>query len=338
MPIDNNRRVGISQMRQGGFSAHNAAAGVVITTPQLNEATEFGSRPYVNLSVAPFDMGWIYIQQVMRTGSTIFGRPEDYYRITAFTADGSASAQITENSTAHNQIEENWVIPVRPGVFVFAHGFFDVTGGAADPDDGTDFYVVGNQALLIEAASVSAITLSSAAKSLIFTEWRTGTYYNQAWWAGNDTGENGSDFNVNTRVNIRMGDGSWLDTPSTAPPLIRVSTAAGSCFGQAPEGSIPNPPPSGTRAKYSPWLRLPGSQPSPIYKAELQIDSVWTLVDDGPQVTTARDMADFDITTADTGPWGTAALGGHQGNLIVALSYHASTDYTADWAGLGMTL
>jgi hypothetical protein len=319
MPIDNTRQVRISRAQQGGFSAVTLPAAV----------------PYMPAPPAiPFDMGWVYIQQVMRTGSTIFGRPEDYYRITAFTADGSASAQITENSTAHNQIEENWVIPVRPGVFVFAHGFFDVMGGTSEDD----FFVVGNQALLIEAASVSAITLSSSVRSLIFTEWRTGTYYNQAWWAPNATGENGADFNVNSRINVRMGDGSWLDTPSPAPPLIRVSTATGSCFGQAPEGSIPNPPPSGTRARYSPWLRLPGSQPDPIYKAELEIDSVWTLVDNGPQVTIARDMADFDIATADTGPWGTGALGGHQGNLIVAISYHASTDYTADWAALGMTL
>jgi hypothetical protein len=215
MPIDNTRQVRISRAQQGGFSAVTLPAAV----------------PYMPAPPAiPFDMGWVYIQQVMRTGSTIFGRPEDYYRITAFTADGSASAQITENSTAHNQIEENWVIPVRPGVFVFAHGFFDVMGGTSEDD----FFVVGNQALLIEAASVSAITLSSStARSLIYDKYWDALYPDDEYvqrcvhggWQQMQRRENGifgfQQVNGREIIRQRCGDGSFFQASGYTAALRR---------------------------------------------------------------------------------------------------------------------
>jgi len=60
MPIDYSRRVGISQIRQGGFSARLAAAGVVATTPQLEAATRYGSTPYETppLAIAGISYAW----------------------------------------------------------------------------------------------------------------------------------------------------------------------------------------------------------------------------------------------------------------------------------------
>jgi hypothetical protein len=89
------------------------------------------------------------------------------------------------------------------------------------------------------------------------------------------------------------------------------------------------------------------SQPDPESpSAELRdrqrVDSWWTA---GTPVTTARDMADFEIATSMTpGPWGdrcaaAATYGGHAGEFGVMVSYSRQhVDYTADWAALGMTL
>jgi hypothetical protein len=337
MPIDLTRKVGISQARQGGFSAHT-----------LPEAV-----PYAPVVAKPFGMGWLYHQEIYRAsagGSGFpFGLPQDYFRLTAFTANGAGYAQITEQESGKIlEVDTTFAIPVKGEEFIMPYFVYRIGGTSFMIED----YYVGASAFHIKADTVSVVTLSSAAKTRIYDKYWNALYpgdesWNDVFWrtaaSGGEVGIFGSNKNVRD-IYQRCGDGSFFqDSGYTASfPPVRVSVAAGSAFGNTPVGSVPNSSPTPSDYELSPWLRLPGSQPDPEFRVEYEIASTWTAIDGGHTVTTARDMADFQITTSMAGPWGdrtsVSPYGGHAGEFGVMVSYSGDVDYTSNWAALGMTL
>jgi hypothetical protein len=343
----------ISQARQGGFSSVNLPGPL--------------DQPPI---VGPWGMGWLYQQDVFRTVAQgqIFGYTTSHFKLVAFSADGSASAEITENSKTHQQIDAYHILPINADAFIVTFAIFSVSSTGSFSQS----YYILDRGFYITSTTASVIDVPSAARTAIYAAWDNSWYWyfdNGVLWKSSPFPTRW-EFPATGPLSTGSSDSGWvyyadegiwlvLDSPTISNSGLNTALAGlnlpkvrahadvdESTYGSAAVGGVPNNPTNDPKnARISPWLRVPESQPVNQFQIEVQQNQgeapdpfPWVAAP-GYSVQTARDMADFHISTDMAGPWGTGsqALGGHRGFIFNLLSF-APNDRTADAEALGFVI